>query len=63
MSERPMSYEEARKIALREAKNQNKYTVNRIDHVTRQVEARYGKKAKEELLKETLSASKRKYGS
>ena len=57
-----MDYEQARKIALREATHDSKYTVNRLSHMKRQVESKYGNKAAKELMRETLSVRKRKYG-
>lgn len=57
-----MDYEQARKIALKEAKNHSKYTVNRLDHLTRQVKARYGDGAAKELMKETLAKRKEYHG-
>lgn len=58
-----VDYERARKIMMKEAKDHSRYSVNRMAQQVRDVEKSYGKKAAKELMKETMSVRKAKYGS
>lgn len=57
-----MPYEEVRRQMKKEARNDGPYTVNRLSSFMKQVTQSEGKKAANELMKETLSVRKRKYG-